>query len=60
MFGFSGLIRDNSRAKKPQGLPASLAISSHCSRDQFEMRSFERLVPIWVNTVLIWPDDVTV
>ena len=24
------------------------------------MRSFERLVPIWVNTAEIWPDDVTV
>ncbi len=24
------------------------------------MRSCESLVPIWLNTVLIWPDDVTV
>ena len=40
--------------------PIGRALCSPGASSYFEMRSFDRLLPIWVNTSLIWPDDVTV
>jgi hypothetical protein len=58
-FVVSPRCRGSKAQSKGAGATAGL-LHPPMPRTYFAIRSFERLVPIWVNTAEIWPDDVTV